>query len=260
MRFREFKVNQYISLRLEGENSVLYVNNERFLHCKFLLLSIPTDKISEFDEIDSIDEASEILSKKLHPEWDRTAWTLQRKRAITPEVEFWGHCSNLQVWAENNYDTRLLHSNIAFPLLRKLSDIGDPRAELIFKEEIAKRLESGHKNVTLFLLSGGYLDYFTDSELSNIFFTLMNENKDISLETSDLIALVEGNINERNYKKYLFLFNILSYMYNEGRKHIVERFIIQLRREKRKLVKKMIPLTLNTSRSREFFEKISKLL
>ncbi|KKN50191.1 hypothetical protein LCGC14_0635370, partial [marine sediment metagenome] len=43
---------------------------------------------------------------------------------ITPEAEFWGHCSNFQVWAEQNYDTRLLHSNLSFPLLKKLTEIG----------------------------------------------------------------------------------------------------------------------------------------
>lgn len=62
---------------------------------------------------------------------------------ITPEEEFWGHCSNLQAWVENNYDTRLLHSNIAFPLLKKLTEAGDPNTNKVFKEEIARRFESG---------------------------------------------------------------------------------------------------------------------
>lgn len=32
---------------------------------------------------------------------------------IPADIEYWGHCSNMQVWAENNYDSRLLHRSIA---------------------------------------------------------------------------------------------------------------------------------------------------
>ena len=51
---------------------------------------------------------------------------------ITPEQEFWGHRSNIQAWVECEYDTRLLHSNLSFPLLKALSDAGDPKAKAIF--------------------------------------------------------------------------------------------------------------------------------
>ena len=40
---------------------------------------------------------------------------------INSEMEFWAHCSNIQAWAENNYDTQMLHSNLSFPLLKKLN-------------------------------------------------------------------------------------------------------------------------------------------
>ncbi|GAH27524.1 unnamed protein product, partial [marine sediment metagenome] len=62
---------------------------------------------------------------------------------ITPEQEFWAHCSNLQTWAEHHYDTRLLHSNISFPLLRRLTEAGDPVAKQFFKDEIAERIKLG---------------------------------------------------------------------------------------------------------------------
>ena len=38
---------------------------------------------------------------------------------ITPEQEFWEHYSNLQVWYKNDYNTRLLHRNLSFDLLKK---------------------------------------------------------------------------------------------------------------------------------------------
>ncbi len=55
------------------------------------------------------------------------------RSAILPIKEFWGHCSNLQAWAEYGYDTRLLHPNLAFPLLEKLATVGDPIAKKVFK-------------------------------------------------------------------------------------------------------------------------------
>jgi len=127
---QEFKVNEYIKLRLEDEKTVIYVAGKRFSQCKHLLLNIPVNKIEIFNDISSIDD-SEVLYSKLKR-------NIQEERMIIPlEAEFWGHCSNLQVWVENDYNTRLIHRNLAFPLLKKLSEIGDPIARKVFKEEIS---------------------------------------------------------------------------------------------------------------------------
>ncbi|MHA1478024.1 MAG: hypothetical protein ACTSPU_07475, partial [Promethearchaeota archaeon] len=111
---KEFIINNYLSLRLEYNETNIYVNGENFKQCKFILLNIPMDETERFDEIESIDEAADILG-----------WTEERQVGveyeIDPETEFWGHCSNLQAWYEHNYDTRLLHSNLSFPLLKKLA-------------------------------------------------------------------------------------------------------------------------------------------
>jgi len=71
---------------------------------------------------------------------------------------------NIQAWVENDYDTRILHSNISFPLLKRLTNIGDPMARNVFKREIAERFSSGEKIVILFLLEGNYLEYLDESE------------------------------------------------------------------------------------------------
>jgi len=47
---QEFKINDNITLRLEGENTVIYVNGAKFRKCKYL--NIPVDKTSTFDVID----------------------------------------------------------------------------------------------------------------------------------------------------------------------------------------------------------------
>lgn len=151
--FRKFKVNKYLELKLEGDETVIYVNGNKFGQCKFLLLNIPIDEITSLGEIESIDEAAEKLDNSLEP--------IRNKRInnIPPEVEFWGHCSNLQVWVESNYDTRLIHKNLAFHLLHKLSKAGDPVAKNMFKEEIVKRFLSGHPSVMGYLFENGFINY-----------------------------------------------------------------------------------------------------
>ena len=154
---KEFRINKFLTLRLEKGKTVVYVVGKPFDHCKFLLLLIPKKRISNLDDVDSIDEASEQLSHVLEPydEYDDFATTV----GISPDVEFWAHCSNLQTWYENDYDTRLLHSNLSFPLLKRLVDVGDPLAKKVFKEEIAIRLESGYPSVIIYLIVEKYIDY-----------------------------------------------------------------------------------------------------
>jgi len=164
---KEFKVNDYLTLRLvpvwepqehEEQEIVIYVAGERFRQCRFLLLNIPVNEISSLDEIDSIDEAVAKLSRSQ----ERNRFF---KRKIPFEVEFWGHCSNLQMWAEYNYDTRLLHSNLAFPLLKRLTEAGDPIANGVFKEEIVKRIEQGYQPVVEYLKEENYFQYLSHEEL-----------------------------------------------------------------------------------------------
>ena len=75
---------------------------------------------------------------------------------------------NLQVWNENKYDSRILHSNLAFPLLRALVKLGDPLAKKVIKEEIAQRLASGYPSVVKYLINQGYLEYLNEEELDTL--------------------------------------------------------------------------------------------
>jgi len=163
--FSKFKVNKYITLQLEngidGMETVIYIEGIRFKQCKFLLLNIPVDKIKSSDDINSIDEAAERLDRSME---SNGIYPYE----IPPETEFWAHCSNLQVWAESNYNTRLLKSDLAFPLLKKLTEAGDPLANKVFREEIAKRFENGHRQVQEYLLEEGYMSYLSEEELSSL--------------------------------------------------------------------------------------------
>lgn len=157
----EFKVSNYLTLKLQNYRVNIYVKDKLFNQCKYLLLNIPNQEIEMYDEIDSIDEAAEMLDKSMEGNYRYNV-------NIPIETEFWGHCSNIQAWYENSYDTRLLHRNLAFPLLKALVEAGDRLARKVFKEEIAMRLESGHPSVVQYLISQGYLNYFNDDELKII--------------------------------------------------------------------------------------------
>ncbi|MBD3339736.1 MAG: hypothetical protein GF353_11545 [Candidatus Lokiarchaeota archaeon] len=160
-----FKINDYITLRLEKGKTHIYVKNELFITCLYLLLNVPREKNERVDNIDSIDEAAEILSHSM--EWARMGHT-----GITAQEEFVGHCSNLQAWTDHGYDTRILHRNLAFPLLAKLTEVGDPQAKRVFKEEIAKRFLSCYPSVVLYLLEMHYLNYLNDEEADLVIKTL----------------------------------------------------------------------------------------
>ena len=155
-----FKINDFISIKLAGYHSILYLGGEKFSLCTKLLLNF--SDIQKQKLIKSIDEAAEKLNPSLHVD------VFARDIGLTPEQEYWGHCSNLQAWAESKYDTRLLHRTLAFPLLKRLTELGDPIAKKVFKEEIAKRYASGTFAVTTFLKKEGYLKYLSKDELSSL--------------------------------------------------------------------------------------------
>jgi len=182
----EFAINEFLSLKLEGDFTVIYVAEKPFQQCKFLLLEIPVRDITSLDKVKSIDEAARELSRALEPSDE-----FPRVDQIPPETEFWGHCSNLQAWYENDYNTRLLHSNLAFPLLKKLTEAGDLLARKVFKDEIAKRYNSGIENVRKFLEKGDYLRFLTKEE----FYSLIDTGNEY-----ETLKVLEGMLDVKRYQ------------------------------------------------------------
>ena len=89
---KTFTINDYITLKLEGNSSIIYVKGERFNQCKYLLMEIPISKISSFDEIESIDEATKRLGKSLEG----------HVSGFSPKTEFWGQ----NTYYIKNYEER----------------------------------------------------------------------------------------------------------------------------------------------------------
>jgi hypothetical protein len=161
---RVFKVNKYIFLKLEGSETIVYVGGEKFQICKSIILNLNLEEINDLTEFHSIDEFAERSIKRIDDN--------DQSDLINPEVKFWVHSSNLQTWVESKYDTRLLHSNLSFPLLRKLAELGDPIANERIKEEISKRISSGHLSVIKYLFIEGFIDFLSKEEREITFIDL----------------------------------------------------------------------------------------
>jgi len=203
---KEFQVNKYITLKLVDNKTIIYVNDEWFDQCKFILTRkkiFDLDNILKIDSVDeladlSIDEMAENLDHRLEGESPELI-------EIPTHVRFWVHCSNLQVWTENNYDTRLLHSNLSFPLLKKLTEVGDAQARRVFKEEIAKRIESGYPSVIKYLINEGYIKFLDKEEFSSLDLKkITNFKPELSIPIIKQMVLVGlSNLNNLFKKKII---------------------------------------------------------
>ena len=141
---------------MENKQTNIYVNGKSFSGCKYLLINISSNNISSYDKYKSINEIIDSL-----PEYRHT----NNVGGLTPLEAFRGHCSNLQAWYENDYNTDVLDIKLSFPLLRLLAKEGDKKAIRQFKEEVIHKFESQYLSTIQFLTKGHYGIYFTHSEL-----------------------------------------------------------------------------------------------
>lgn len=183
----KFKINNYITLRLEGSETVIYIADERFRQCKFVIFEVPYKDLSSLDNVNSIDD---LLSIKIKNQDSSHLDILN----TSPEEKFWVHCSSFQTWAENNYNTSLLDSYLAFPILKKLAEVGDMNAKRVFKEEIGKKLRSGVPQVLRFMIRENYTSYLNQEEL--LYSALIHEEA----------AAIE-EISKRTHKYYGIVFD-----------------------------------------------------
>ncbi len=201
---KEFRINDYLSVKLEGLKTFIYIKGIRFRQCKYVLLNIPVDNIDQHFEINSIDEVINNLDNTLE----------QHLELISPEVEFWSHCSNLQAWAENNYNTDLLDTNLSFPILKTLYLEGDPIAIKAFKEEMVKRLIRGGLDIIDYLTYHECLKFLTYEEL-----TLVLNSEDCSIFERIFNAFKSPNFEKFSMADRLYN-NIGKYLYASFKKKI----------------------------------------
>lgn len=126
---------------MKDERVQVLVDGRPVLHCAFLVADIsPVD-----ESIESIDDLARATgARQLEGQSIRDIMTI--------EEEVFAHASNIQAWAEHGYDTRLLHSNIAFPLLKELAAVGDDKAARVLQADIETRLRDGSQETRILIL------------------------------------------------------------------------------------------------------------
>src|SRR5271157_2544067 len=137
-------VNKFLDVIYDeqAKRAQVLVNGKPFLHCSFIVADIAsTDR-----DIQSIDDLAQQQETRIL-EGDNV------RKYLTPAEEVFAHASNLQAWAEHGYDTRLLHSNIAFPLLEELASAGDEVAKRALGMEINSRIKDGVPAARIFIIS-----------------------------------------------------------------------------------------------------------
>jgi len=151
---KEFKVNEYITVTDEAlVEPRIYVNDEFFDCMGMHLILLPKNGSSYIENIQSVDN----VYNELVGDMEEYEFESLYEGAVSYDEHFWGCCSNLQAWAENDYNTDLLYHELAFPLLKKLVFAGDPLAKKVIRKEVVRRYIYGPRTVRRYLFENGYI-------------------------------------------------------------------------------------------------------
>jgi hypothetical protein len=105
-----FVVNEHLDVVWDTseERVQVLVDENPVLHCSFLVANVSASDstVKSIDDLAERAGAHELENKDL-------------RKMLSIEEGIQAHASNIQAWAEHGYDTRLLHSNIAFTLLKR---------------------------------------------------------------------------------------------------------------------------------------------
>ncbi len=171
----EFKISHLLSVRLDGDGPRMYVRGQPFDQCAYPVLN--DDGVREHESECYDDVETPCVPRKAARSVDAFLWkehgTLDHPgyvegSQVSMKELFWGLCSTLQAWAENDYDTRLLHVNLAFPLARALANAGDSAAKAMFEREVIARWKSDFEPVQTYLFHGGFLNTLSPRALMDI--------------------------------------------------------------------------------------------
>jgi len=192
---KKFEINKHLRVVLTEYGIEVRFNNTKFFHCYHVPINFSVKKLTSLSEIQPFDEFQEVMKfEREIKEWRATPATIFKTnfKKVPNEDLFWVQCSNLQVWAENNYNSNLLPNRIAFPILKKLVELGDLKAKEVFEMEIVKRLESNHLPTINYLLEEGYLSYLSRSNAEKQLIKLLNNLDTDEIKGFDIDNMIKN--------------------------------------------------------------------
>lgn len=153
---KEYKINKFITLKLENRRTNIYIDGKIHSQCKYLIANIN----KRTNEVISIDQLKDIAGGE------------SNKVSVEPQLEFWGHCSNFEAWVKYDYNTNIIDSVLCFPILKKLVELGDKKAKKVYKKELIYRMREGYLTTVQFLIKRNFLDVFNKLELETLLYDI----------------------------------------------------------------------------------------
>jgi hypothetical protein len=133
----------------ETRRVVALVDDRVVATCRYALILTKGEDTAEFTNMD------ELIEKRAMKEFEARQYLAKEDWTIEQEVQV--HASNLQAWAENDYDPCLLDSKIAKPLLRELCKV-DESAKRRFQAIVLESFMLAGKELREFL----WIQYYND--------------------------------------------------------------------------------------------------
>jgi hypothetical protein len=161
MHEKEFKINEYIKLRLIEDETVILTNEKPFRHCKGYKTLNNADR-------NNIDNES--------------------------SIQFFVQCSALEAFDLEEYNTNCLDLEFAFALLFELYNAGDNKARNVFKKELMRRFKERNDKVQILLIKQ-YCGILEVEELIDLKKYITSEN--VLEELDDFIKYKMKNINKQ---------------------------------------------------------------
>lgn len=237
---KEFKVNKHIKLKLEDGVTYIHINGVRSQRSLGLFLKIHQDRSTNYNQIELIDQAVEGLPSytdiySIANFYDNRSRG-REKHNITAEQEFWAHCSNIQVWVENDYDMSLIHSSMGFKLLKSLSNHGIQPAKERYKSEIVKRFRTDHIESSFFLLANNFYKRFMKEEREQFF---LKNNPKLKININKYLTKFDPEYPTNILKKpAIELLEKLKFLGDEDAKIILTDYIQKFKLRSPKILKR----------------------
>ena len=148
---KECKINDYLSVREEGDTWNIYVANRIVNECEYKLYNISPEEIYNSKDYSS---AQEYYTKNVD--------------SNLKKVNFDQACTILKEWYKYQYNTTLLTRDGAFPLLKMLYIAGEPVALQVFESELLISFIKGDQDTINYLINDDYEDYLAPYELQQL--------------------------------------------------------------------------------------------
>ena len=139
----KFKLNDYITIYLENNILLIYIQGEKFQELEYSLLNKILN--ASRSQIEELNIQSIIVDNN--------------NKIDSNNENFVNFMIILKFWIKNNYDTEILVYDFSFPLLKKLVEVGDPLAKKVFINEILKNLWGADPLVVKYLFNEKYDKY-----------------------------------------------------------------------------------------------------